>query len=239
MFQTELDITTADGAMNTFIVHPEGVGPFPVIIWLMDAPGKREELHRMTTRLAEAGYYVMLPNMYYRRVRAFDYLRDGRDVMFEHMMSLNYDLVCADFQALLDYASTDATAGDGKAGCVGYCMSGPFVFTAAARFPERVAAAASIHGVNLYSDAPDSPHLAADKIKGEMYFACADTDEWAPKAMIDNLDAHLKTTGINYRIEWFDNTGHGFVFPGRGDLYNEAAAETHWQRLFDLYERNL
>ena len=239
MINLNVDIETNDGVMNTFIAHPEEEGPHPVILFLMDAPGKREELHDMANRLATVGYYVMLPNLYYRRVREFDIQKSGREVMHEHMDSLSNAMVCEDVQALIDFADHDSSARDGKLGCVGYCMSGPFAFATAARFSDRIAASASIHGVHLYSDKEDSPHLDADKIMGEMYFGCAETDEYAPKEMIDNLENYLADTRINSRIEWYPGTEHGFVFPNRGDKYDKEAAERHWERLFAMFRRCL
>jgi carboxymethylenebutenolidase len=239
MVERELDITTSDGKANTFIVHPEEGDPCPVILFLMDAPGKREELHDMARRLATVGYYVMLPNLYYRRVREFVMTPDKRPEMFGHMNSLSNAMVCDDARALLEHAATDPAARSGAVGCVGYCMSGPFAFAVAAALSDRITAAASIHGVRLYSDAMDSPHRDANKIKGELYFGCAETDEWTPKNLIDGLDAWLANSGARYRIEWYPGTHHGFVFPQRAGLYDKASAERHWERLFALFERNL
>ncbi|MEM7000596.1 MAG: dienelactone hydrolase family protein [Pseudomonadota bacterium] len=238
MIEQEIDIATADGAMNTFITRPDGQGPYPVVVFLMDAPGKREELHDMARRIATVGYYVMLPNLYYRRVREFVMAPDRREVMFGHMNSLTNAMVCQDIDVLLTHAAQDRAAADGPVGCVGYCMSGPFAFAAAAAFPERIAASASLHGVRLFSDASDSPHLDAHKIKGEMYIGCAETDEWAPPEMIDGLEAYLASTGIKYQVEWYPGTHHGFVFPLREGMYAKAAAELHWSRLFSLFMRN-
>lgn len=241
MQDQEIDITTRDGNINTFITHPHEGGPFPVVLFLMDAPGKREEIHDMARRIAASGYYVMLPNLYYRRTREFvvDGTPESRNIMFAHMGSLNNSMVVDDCNALLQYAAKEQTTTDGAAGCVGYCMSGPFAFAAAAQIPDRIKAAASFHGVNLCTDSEDSPHLDADKIKGEIYFGCAETDEWVPTEMIEKLDQHLKNTGINYRIEWYKGTQHGFVFPLREGMYHEEAAERHWERLLSLFSRNL
>lgn len=239
MRELEPDIITADGPMNTFITHPEAGGPHPVILFLMDAPGKREELHDMARRLGTAGYYVMLPNLYYRRVREYRIENSNREEMFSHMDSLTNAMVCEDIAALLQFAATDDAARKGKVGCVGYCMSGPFAFAAAAAFPDRIAASASLHGVRLLTEAPDSPHLKADKITGEMYFGCAETDVYAPKTMVDQLQAYLGTLNIRARVEWYPGTEHGFVFPQRQGKYDKPAAERHWERLFDLYRRNL
>ena len=66
MHERTLDIDTGEGLMETFICHPERGGPHPTVMLLMDAPGIRDELRDMTRRLASAGYFVLLPNLYYR-----------------------------------------------------------------------------------------------------------------------------------------------------------------------------
>jgi carboxymethylenebutenolidase len=239
MIDRHIDIQTKGGVMNTFITHPEEEGPHPVVLFLMAAPGKREELHDMARRLGSAGYYVMLPNLYYRRLREFDMASSTREAMFEHMDSLSNAMVCEDIPMLIDFADRDPAARDGRLGCVGYCMSGPFAFASAAAFPERMAAAASFHGVRLLLDSDDSPHLDAAKIEGELYFGCAETDEYAPQSMIDALDQHLASVGSNYRIEIYPDTEHGFVFPLREGRYHKASAERHWERMLAMYKRCL
>lgn len=239
MRDRELDIVTPDGVMNTFVTHPEEDGPFPVVLLLMDAPGRREELSDMARRLGAGGYYVMLPNLYYRRVRDFASTPERRSEMIAHMNSLTNAMVCDDARALLAHTVQDPEAGSGPAGCVGYCMSGPFAFALAAAIPQRIAAAASFHGVRLCTEALDSPHLTAHEVRGELYFGCAETDEWAPAEMIEALDAHLASVGLRYRIETYPGTVHGFVFPQRPTAYQQAGAERHWERLFSLFRRRL
>ena len=241
MIANEIDIETTGGMMNTFIIHPDENGPFPMVLFLMDAPGKREELHDMASRIAASGYYVMLPNLCYKNTRDFVFAPtlSGRKKMFEQMDNLTNDLAIQDCQELINYGDSDANANSSAVGCVGYCMSGPFAFSAAYAIPERIKAAASIHGVKLITDKDDSPHLKASLIKAEMYFAMAENDKWADPKMVKDLDKHLKNLGTNYRIEWYSGTDHGFVFPKRGSIYNKASAEKHYERLLSLFERNL
>jgi carboxymethylenebutenolidase len=241
MIDRELDIQTADGAMNTFVTHPEEGGPHPVVLFYMDAPGKRGELHDMARRLGSVGYFVVLSNLYYRRDRDFKMGTgdDARRLMFEHMNSLDRAKVLTDTAAMLKFAAGEKAARTDKIGVVGYCMSGPFVFWAAAEHPNRVAAAASFHGVRLCNDSPESPHRFADRIKGELYVGCAQTDSYAPPEMIEALDAHLRSTPLRYRIETYPDTQHGFVFPKREGMYQKAGAERHWERLIALFRRNL
>ena len=242
MIEHDLDIRTADGAMNAFITHPEEGGPFPVVLFYMDAPGKREELHDMVRRIATVGYYVVLPNLYYRKTREFVMVRDeeGFKRMFEMMQQLSTDLVMRDTQAMLDFVDGRNEAKASALGIVGYCMSGPFVFAAAGRFPERVKCAALFYGVRLATDDKDSPHHGADKVRGELYFGCAETDKYAPKEMIDKLEAHLKSIpGLRHRVEWYQGAEHGFAFPQRQGIFHKPSAERHWERLFALLKRNI
>ena len=241
MQERHIDIQTTHGSMNTFIVHPEEDGPYPVIVFYMDAPGKREELHDMARRNAAVGYYVVLPNLYYRDEREFHLGMPNatRERMFELMNNLSNALICENTGAIFDFLRGEELAGAGPVGVVGYCMSGPFVFAAAAAFPERIRATASLHGVRLFTEEDTSPHLTADKIQGELYFGCAETDEWAPPELIEKLDSHLGSTGIDFRIEWYPGTKHGFVFPDRDGIYVQDAAERHWERLFAMWKRQL
>ena len=242
MIEHHLDIATADGAMNTFVVHPEEGGPHPVVLFYMDAPGKRGELHDMARRIAAVGYVVVLPNLYYRRSRDFKLVERTAPAMaemFELMGSLDAATTACDTAALLRFVDAHPAADARRIGAVGYCMSGPFVMWAAADFADRFACIASIHGANMATDKPDSPHRMAPKIRCESYFACAEIDKWAPPADIEQLQAALQAAGTPHRIEWYPAVEHGFVFPQRVGIYDRAAAERHWERLFDLFARHL
>jgi carboxymethylenebutenolidase len=242
MQEYHLDLPTAAGAMNTFVVHPEEGGPHPVVLFYMDAPGKREELHDMARRLAAVGYFVVLPNLYYRKTRDW-WLRERTEAQMAHMFGLMATLDRAstecDTRALLAYVDAQPAADARRLGAVGYCMSGPFVVWAAAAFPERFACIASIHGANMATAAPDSPHRVAAKLRCESYFACAEIDRWAPAPDIAQLQAALEAARVPHRIEWYPGAEHGFVFPLRAGIYHQPSAERHWERLFSLFARRL
>jgi carboxymethylenebutenolidase len=245
MIEQTVDIPTKDGATTTFIVHPERDGAHPVVLFFMDAPAIREELRDMARRIATAGYYVMLPNLYYRRgvMELADLPKlpeaESRARMFDLMGSLTIPLVMDDGDALLNYADRDPAASKRKIATLGYCMSGQYAINFAARYPDRVAAAASIYGVQLVTDQADSPHLAAQKAKAELYFACAEHDPYAPLEMVEALDQTVKSKNLNAEVELYPGVHHGFAFPQRGSVYEKAAAERHWERLFSLWRRRL
>jgi carboxymethylenebutenolidase len=245
MIEQTVDITTPDGKMETFICHPERSGPHPVVLFLMDAPGIREELRDMARRLGTAGYSVLLPNLYYRA---------GRDTMYnadvlkhgsaEHARmravrtKMTIPPVMNDIATMLAFVDQAPWAAKGPVGCHGYCMSGPYALAAAARYPDRIAAAASFYGTWLVSDAVESPHLSLAKAKGELYIACAEHDDLAPLPMVDELRGLFNKSGAQGELEIYPGVHHGYAFPQRS-VYDKPAAERHWERLLALYRRRL
>jgi carboxymethylenebutenolidase len=241
VIEQQIDIPTRDGATTTFVVHPERDGPHPVIIFYMDAPAIREELRDMCRRLASVGYFVVLPNLYYRSgVLELGPLADpaARSRMFELMESLSVAKIMDDTQALLGWIDSHPAARPGSVGTVGYCMSGQYALNAAVSFPGRVTAAASVYGVRLVTEDKDSPHLAGGRTKAELYVACAETDHWAPLDMVRILEAALADAGADAEVEIYPGVEHGFAFPQRA-AYNRDAAERHWERIFALFRRRL
>jgi carboxymethylenebutenolidase len=240
MIERSIQIVTPDGRMSTFICHPERDSPHPAIIIFMDAPGIREELRDMARRLGTVGYYVMLPNLYYRSnveelaAAAAAANVDMRQKALQLMATINIPLVMQDVDALLAFAGPDKAASRGPMGCVGYCMSGQYAINAAVRHKERIRAAASMYGVALVTDKPDSPHLAPQRTDARLYFGCAEKDQYAPPEMIERLRAEIAAKGGNAEVEIYPGTGHGFAFPSR-PVYDKPAAERHWERLFTLF----
>lgn len=242
MIEHHLDIATADGAMQSFVVHPEEGGPFPVVLFYMDAPGKREELHDMARRLASVGYCVVLPNLYHRNAAEY-HLRDRSEAamaeMYALMGTLNAATTECDTRAMLAFVDTLPAADRNRIGAVGYCMSGPFVVWAALAFPDRLKSIASIYGANLVTDKPDSPHRLVSQLACESYFACAEMDRWASPEQVAAIEAGLKGSAAPHRVEWYPGAHHGFAFPQRAGIYDQPSAERHWERLFGLFDRTL
>ena len=245
MIEQTLDIATKDGAMETFICRPERGGPFPAVFLLMDAHGVREELRDMARRLGTVGYYVLLPKLYYRAGRDTIY---GPDVLThgsaEHARmravrtKMTIPPVMDDVAAMLSFIDKQEAAKPGPLGAHGYCMSGPYALAAAARYPDRVTAAASFYGTWLVNDAEESPHLSLGKVDGELYIACAEYDELAPLPMVEELRGLFQRAGTAGEIEMYPGVHHGFAFPERW-CYDKPAAERHWERLIALYRRRL
>lgn len=242
MIEQELALETEDGTMPVFVTRPEEGGPYPAILFYMDALGIREELRDMARRLGTVGYVVLLPNLFYRDGGvAFDPAPLAQGQLDPLMMRLNDELsharVLADTRAMLDWLAADEGVTE-KIGTLGYCMGGRHAFAAAGTFPEKVGAMASLHGGRQVTDRPDSAHLLAPAIQAECYFGFADGDPLSPLEHQATIAASLEGHGVRHRLEVYPGVAHGFTFPTRY-CYAKPAAERAWERLFALFGRNL
>ncbi|HEX6787056.1 MAG TPA: dienelactone hydrolase family protein [Acidimicrobiales bacterium] len=239
MIERQVDVTTPEGEMTTFIFHPEHGGPFPVVLYLMDAPSIRPALKDMASRLASAGYYVMLPYLFYRGgpYREFGASDEDMHARRELMETVTPTNIVGDAEALLAVAADDPAAGDGRVGVVGFCMSGGLAVAVARALPDRIGAAASIHGAWLVRDTPDSPHVGLDPVEAELYFAWVEDDPTAPVETIPVMEQALDEAGVTYTIDRITDAVHGFA--PAGERYDRRASELHWERVHALLQRNL
>jgi len=239
MIEEQVDITTPEGEMTTFVFHPEHGGPFPVVLYLMDAPSIRPALKDMASRLASAGYYVLLPYLFYRGgpLREFGMSDEDMHARQELMGQINPTNIVSDAEALLAHADGDVAAREGKVGVVGFCMSGGLAVSLARALPERVAAAASIHGAWLVRDTDDSPHLGLDAVEAELHFAWCDNDPTAPAADRTTMEQALADADVTYSLDFHPDAVHGFA--PAGPRYDRAASELHWERVHSLLRRNV
>jgi carboxymethylenebutenolidase len=242
MIEEDIEISTKHGLMPTFVTYPSEGGPHPAIIFYMDAPGIREELRNMARRYARQGYYVILPDLYYRLgTLRFDTHRrnDGMSVVIRTVRdSIDDAKIMDDTAAMFGYLDGQSEVKPGPAAVVGYCMSGSFVAAAAIHFPDRIAAAASFYGMRIVTDKDNSPHKSFDKIKGELYLAFAEEDPVVPAETLPVMKAALEKAGTKHEMERFPGTHHGFCFVER-EVYDRPAAERAWSKTFDLLARRL
>jgi carboxymethylenebutenolidase len=240
VIEREVDIQTADGEMKTFVFHPEHHGPHPVVLYLMDAPSIRPALKDMASRLATAGYYVLLPYLFYRGgpFREFGMSDEDMHARRELMAGVTPTSIIGDADALLAFADADPAARDGYVGAVGFCMSGGLTLALARARPERVVAAASIHGAWMVRDTPDSPHLGLDVLNAEVYLGWADNDATSPPETLAVMLESLDEAAVRYSYDFYTDAVHGYA-PRGTDRYNRHASEQHWERVHSLLRRNL
>jgi carboxymethylenebutenolidase len=244
----EVRIETADGVVPCFVYRPAGRGAWPAVLYYMDGMGIRPSLLGSAEKLAAYGYVVLVPDLYARGgdYPPFDHetLQDdpAEQARIMKLVALvTNDAVMRDTARFLEFlaARPEVRGGQtGKVGCVGYCMGGPLALSAAGAFPDRVAAAASIHGANLATDAPDSPHLLAARMDAEIYVAVAEFDPYLIPGETERIDAALREAGARYSLELYGGCHHGFALVGAHG-FDPQAYDRHLERVVDLFRRNL
>ena len=241
----KIELQTRDGRCPAYVYRPAGKGPFPAVLVYMDGVGIRPAMLEVGERLAQLGYFTLLPDLYYRSgpyepMDATKIFTDPElrktflEKFFKHVSPASF---MSDTQPCLDYLAAQADVRPGPIGVTGYCMGGLMALTAAGTFPERIAAVASFHGGRLATDAPDSPHLLAPKMRARVYVAGAIEDALFPDDMKARLIEALRAAKVQHTVETYP-ARHGWVLRDTA-VYDEACAERHWQALTKLFGETL
>ncbi len=239
-----IEIATRDGLAPSYVFRPRpegpGNGPWPAVLVFMDGIGIRPAMLAIGERLATYGYFVLLPDLYYRSgayapMNAQTVFTDPeqRKILMERFMSkATLPALMSDTEAFLGFLARERAVRPGGVATTGYCMGGAASLCAAGTYPDRIVAAASYHGGRLASDAPESPHRLAPRIKARVYVAGAIDDASFPDDMKARLEQALTAAGVAHVIETYP-ARHGFVL--RDTPASDAAAqERHWRTLTQL-----
>jgi carboxymethylenebutenolidase len=245
MIEEAIEIKTPDGTADAVLFRPEGARRWPGVIHLTDIGGIRPAHSDMAKRLAEKGYAVLMPNVFYRT---------GRPPMFsftpvmgeprtlkrfgELAGPMKPDAMERDAASYVDFLAAHPSVSQGAMGVVGYCFTGAMAMRTAAVRPDKIAAAASFHGGGLYTDAPTSPHLTLPRIKARLYFGHATKDQSMPAEAIEKFDAALAAWGGKYVSEVYEGASHGWTTAG-GPVFNRAQAERAFEKLTALFAETL
>jgi carboxymethylenebutenolidase len=242
----QVEITTEDGIADGYLTQPDDDERRPGVLLLMDAFGLREQTQQMVNRIADAGYTVLAPNLFYRAGRApvlppHANLKDAeeREALFAiigpMMSELTPERIVSDGRAYLDTLEQHAR---GPFAITGYCMGGRIGWRIAAAYPERVTALGGFHTGGLVTDEQDSPHLSTEKLRAEVYLGHAENDRSMTAENIATLKQALDKASVTYHSEIYQDAAHGYTMADTA-AYNHDAAERHFNALFALLDRTL
>jgi len=245
MAYRDIALKRPEGVLDARMHLPSGAGPWPLVVFYMDAFGLRLALDAMASRLTSAGYAVLQPNLYWRSggfapfetAKAFSDPGERARIM-ALLNSVRIEDVVPDTLALVDEVSRDGGVKTQRFGCVGYCMGGRVAFGVAAALGERVAACASIHPGGLVTDEPTSPHRNVAGIRARLYLGVADQDRSCTPEHQQALRDALEAARVRFVLEVYDGAQHGFAVPDHS-VHDPAAAERHWERVLDLFGEEL
>jgi carboxymethylenebutenolidase len=237
-----IDVTTPDGVADAYLARPDDDASHPAVLLVMDAYGLRPQIEEMADRIADQGYVVLAPNVFYRAGRSPVVSLEGiddpdrRGEVFARVMplvqGLTPDQIVSDGAAYLDRLGEDSVA------ITGYCMGGRAGWHIAAAHPQRVKALGGFHVGGLVTDGDDSPHRKAGQLGAEVYMGYADNDRSMNAEQIATLDRALDDAGVRHETEVYRDAAHGYTMADT-PAYDEAAAERHFAALFTLLDRAL
>src|SRR6266403_4768376 len=230
--ESDVIVTTPDGAADCYFVHPAS-GTVPGVLVWPDIFGLRPAFRQMGKRLAESGYAVLVVNPFYR-VKKAPTADNGAATPIQQLMplaqALNETTQMTDAKAFIGWLDQQSSvAKNRKIGTQGYCMGGPIAFRTAAAVPDRIGAVASFQGGGLVTDMPNSPHLQAAKTKAQFLIAIAANDDTRSPKDKDVLKETFGKVNLPAEIEVYTGA-HGWC-PPDSTVYSEAEAEKAWSRL--------
>lgn len=245
MIEIQTAVRTPDGSTEAFLFKPEDGSRKPGVLFLTDIMGIRDANRGMARRVAEKGYTVLMPNIFYRTstlpVLSFqpNFGDERTTKRFEELRGpMTPDVVERDGSAYVDFLTAQDSVSNAPIGAVGYCYSGAMTMRTAAARPQRVGAVASFHGGGLCTDASASPHLLLPRIKARLYFGHAANDRSMPAEAIEKFEKALAAWGGEYESETYEGALHGWTVPG-GPVYNEPQAERAFAKLIELFAATL
>ena len=237
-----LELETPDGHMPVHVFEPAAGPRKGGVLFYMDAFGLRPELDGMCRRYANAGFMVIMPDLYYRLASPrFSVPRSAAEPLDPAMVTANLattvEMTIADTGAILDHVAATPAYAIQRFGAVGYCMGARHALGAAATHARTIRAIACLHGGRLVWEGANSPHLYIPRVQGAVYFAFAAEDETCPdehKALIERTIAQSSVAG---RVEHYA-AAHGWTFPERW-CFNAVAAEHAFKAVLALFDEHV
>ncbi|MFJ5560725.1 dienelactone hydrolase family protein [Streptomyces sp. NPDC093250] len=236
-----LHLPTADGHADAFAAFPDDGERHPGVLMYADGFGIRPVLREMARELAGHGYYVLVPNLFYRHgpapvIELPEHIGEAvRPALMAQLMPLieahTAERVLSDADAYLRFLTTQPEVAAGPIAVTGYCIGGLLAVRTAAARPGQVAAVAAFHAP-VGADGPDT--LA--KITDQVHFGHAESD-LTPEAL-GELNRALDAAKVDYTSEIYPRTVHGFTMSDT-DAFDPAALQLHWDRLLPLLDGTL
>lgn len=237
--ETHVTIPTPDGAPAGLLFASDEGQPRPGVLFLTDIFGIREAQNGMARRIAQAGYTVLAPNIFYRSAKppVIEMPVNFTDPKFRERMGeltgpLTPEAGDRDAAAYVDFLSSQPSVSGAPLAVIGFCYSGALAMRAAAARPDRVGLVASFHGGRLCTDDPASPHTLLPRIKARLYFGHAEDDRSMPREQIEKFEEELARWGGPYESEIY-HAGHGWTVPD-SHAYDQPEAERAHAKLMAL-----
>lgn len=241
-----ITIQTSAGVCQAWEFTPSQEGKFPGVLLYMDAIGIRPSLLALAQRIASEGFFVFVPNLFYRfhpvplvkypaRFNRHELSHDVFPTVMPWVYALTPEFLLEDARAYLNHLQQHPRVRHGKVHMVGYCFGGGHAVRTAAKYPDEIASVVSLHAGRLYTDEPESPHRVLSEVRAKLYFGHADHDQSMFLPMIQDLEALLLKLGKDAVSDIYTDARHGFT---QKDLpaYDEEASEKSFKKTIETFK---
>ncbi|MEP0949363.1 MULTISPECIES: dienelactone hydrolase family protein [Cyanophyceae] len=230
--QADVTVATPEGYMPAFLCKPTRSGPFPAVLLLMEAFGLTAHIRDVAARIAQEGYVVLAPDLYYREPTDHTFSYDQVDAAMALMWQLDFGPpVENDLKAAIAYLK--ARPDTDRIGVTGFCLGGGLSFLTACRFSADITAAAPFYGMVL-----DEWIEAVQDITVPMLLFFGGQDPFIGGDRVQQIETRFQQLGKIYTVQVYPDATHGFFCHER-ESYHPAAAEHAWQTLMDFFKLHL
>lgn len=238
---------SADGApaaLPVFVARPEPTGvKRPGLILMQEVFGVNDHIQDVCQRFAAMGFVVVAPDVYHR---FGDWLKFSYEQVVEArplLGALTEEMVVGDIAAALDFLASQEDVDPDRIGITGYCFGGRMSFISAARFPERIKAAAIFYGGGIAnaqpSDAwPVPPIDRTGDIKCPVIAFFGALDKHIPQEAVARMAEALQSRGVKHKVHYYPYADHGFFCDARAS-YHPRAAQDAWHRVLWFFGNHL
>jgi len=233
------ELVTRDGPMGVHVVHPDGEGPFPVVVYFHHGPGLDDGSKESMGWIAEWGYYVISHDRYHRErpwMTRANMTEDEQKRFFDILLGTTDDLVDDDLAAVLGYVEGDPAARAAPMGCIGFCIGARSVVRTLAWHNDLFKAGVGFHPSFTVTEDDDSPHLGIPDVEGSIYLGYGSEDTMqspeSQQALIDMVQAR-----DDGEVEIHEGANHGYSIPG--GAHHQAASDRSYEKAREVFAREL
>ncbi|GFE70073.1 dienelactone hydrolase family protein [Chroococcus sp. FPU101] len=232
--ETEVIISTPDGQMPAYLYTGTASERKPAVLLLMEAFGLTQHIRDVATRIANEGYVVLVPDLYYRELPNNKFNYDEVKTAMAMMYRLDFGTpIEKDLQAALNYLKFLPNVYREQIGVTGFCLGGGLSFLAVCQFSDEIAAAAPFYGIVLDKWLDQIANLTVP-----VYLFFGGADPFIPLERIHQIESKFKEFDKSYQIKVYSDANHGFFCHERSS-YNPSAAEDAWGELMKFFAKHL
>lgn len=225
---------TDGGTFDAFCATPNAE-PAPGVLLFQEIFGINDNIRSLAERLADAGYVVLAPDMFWRIEPRFERKDEsGMADAFSIVQQFDFSQAVADIQATHAHllGMPECT---GKVGAVGFCLGGGLAFAAATL--SRVAGRGPDAAVCYYGSPINDLLDNVDRLDCPAMFHYGTDDPYIPAEKIAAVEQAVKDRpGVEFHRY---HAGHAFSNGDAPSMFNEAAADAAWARTIDFFSRTL